>query len=198
MFFRIVLFTVLLCFLNSTMAQETYTYQGNSFDRFNPPFTANSQITGSINVANFLPSNQSLDLTNANLSYSFTDGQNTRDQSNSILCQFDVQTDSNGRISSWSIYIRQSDTAPTENQHVIELFSDSPVEELSGLDVNQGGVGCDLTFALGSSGSSNMAPLNAWSGGPPTEVQSVPTLSLYMLILLSLAVMLFSFRFIKN
>ncbi|TDR18317.1 hypothetical protein [Marinicella litoralis] len=191
---RIISVVFLLLSVGSVSAQVTYTYQGTAFDQFDPPYTANSRVVGSIELADALPENSTLDLTNSIQGFSFTDGVATRDQSNSILCQFDVTTNSQGNIASWTLYIRQSDTAPTENQHTIDLFFGTPVPESVGFDASQGNVDCG-TFAFGVAGSSSTANPNAWSGGPP---QSVPTLSVLMMMLLSFLLATFGVLIIKK
>lgn len=196
MFYKSFSVCLLLFFINTSLAQVTYSYQGNNFDQFDPPFTASSQITGSFETAQAIAPSTTTDLTGSIQSFSFTDGQNTRDQSNSTLCLFDVTTNSAGLITSWYIYMRQSDTGPTENQHTIDLLVGVIPEELSAFDLNLGNTGCG-SIGLGVRGSSLTAPTGAWSGGPQAP-QSVPTLSVFLMLILGLILAGLGVRHIKE
>jgi hypothetical protein len=161
------------------MAQVTYYYQGNNYDNFVAPYTANSRITGSFQLPSALDPGTTTDLTNTLQVFSFSDGQATRDESNTVLCEFSVTTNSIGVITDWSIYMRQNNTGPTENQHAIDIFTNT---EQSGFDPNLGNTGCG-SIALDPFGASNAPPSNAWSGGP---ARPVPSLSMMMLIVLAM------------
>lgn len=194
--FRSVLALFLLLGSAAAFAQVTYTYQGNNYEVFEPPYSATSSITGSIELASALAPNTTIDLVPLIQAFSFGDGQAVRNETNTILCQFDVSTNAQGRITSWSIFLRQSDTAPTGNQHTIDMFSDTPVQQ-SGFDAGQGNTDCSGT-ALSPFGASNSAPLpNAWSGGSGVQPTAVPTLSpatLVLMLLLFLGVVGFRFK----
>ncbi len=177
---------MLLMVCGWAQAQVTYTYQGNNFTTFAPPYSSSSQITGSIQLASALPANSTTDLVGSIQAFSFTDGQATRDPSNTTLCQFSVTTNGQGLISAWSIFMRQNNTAATENQHAIDLFSGASTPDQSGFDANTGNTGCG-NIGLNPSGFSDAAPpSNAWSGGPTVSAQPVPTLSINLLLLLGL------------
>lgn len=122
--------------------------------------------------------------------FSFSDGQATRDETNTVLCDFTITTDANGNITDWSIYMRQNDTGPAENQHAIDIF---PNIEQSGFDPNLGNVNCD-PIALNPSGSSDAGVTpSAWSGGPIQAPTPVPMMSLMSLIMLGLVIATFGF-----
>jgi len=169
-------------FVGTSMAQVTYSFDGTNYENFNPPYDANSKITGSFELNDYLAANSTIDLTASLLVYSFTDGQATRDQSNTILCQFDVTTDENSRIQSYSIYMRQSDTAPNENQHSIDIFD---TVEQSGFSSSLGGTDCG-SIALSISGGVFTPDQSTWAGGVPLAALAVPTLSFYLLLLMAL------------
>ena len=177
-----VLFVILMVLSGAVSAQITYSYNGANYEVFDAPYTANSRIVGSIQLGSALPSNATTDLLGLIQDYSFTDGQATRVPADSTLCQFDVTTNGLGQIVSWSIYLRETDPGVTGFQHAIDMFSDAPVQQ-SGFSASQGDTGCGV-IALSPIGANNSAPaLSSWSGGP---VRSVPTLSVYMMLIMSL------------
>jgi len=182
---------VLGLFAGTALAQTTYVFDGTNYDFFDPPYNANSKITGSFQVNDLLAANSTLDLTAVLQTFSFTDGQATRDQSNTVLCQFDVTTDANSRIQSYSIYMRQNDTGPAENQHAIDIFTGI---EQSGFSPSPGGTNCD-SIALFPRGSANTTDNSSWTGGATI---AVPTLSFYMMLLAAMSLGLMGLYYIRK
>ncbi len=181
---------LLIFFINAAMSQVTYNYTGNNYNNFIAPYSASSQITGSFEVASALAASSTTDLTNTLQVFSFSDGQATRNETNTVLCDFSITTNANGNITDWSIYMRQNNTGPTENQHTIDIF---PNIEQSGFDANQGNINCD-PIAIGPLGSSNVAVSpSAWTGGPVQPARPVPALSLMSLLMLGFLVVLLGF-----
>lgn len=172
----------------------TYTYQGNYYDNFLAPYDAISRVTSSIELSAPLPNNATTDLTATLQTFSFTDGQATRDQTNTVVCNFIMTTNAQGQIDSWSIFLRQNDTGATENQHSLESISSIPVDQ-SGFSQTQGVTGCG-TIGFSTFGAANTTPpANAWQGGPQLPAVSVPTLSTTMLLMLAI---LFLVTFIRG
>ena len=60
--FRSVLALFLILGSAAAFAQVTYTYQGNNYEVFEPPYSATSSITGSIELASSLTPNATIDL----------------------------------------------------------------------------------------------------------------------------------------
>jgi hypothetical protein len=85
-----------------------YTYSGNLFNIYDPPYTSGNRITGSLTVAAPLPPLlPPTDMKWALSDFSFTDGVQTRTQANSFICDFQVATDAIGNISHWRIVLRE-------------------------------------------------------------------------------------------
>jgi hypothetical protein len=184
----------ILLSINIANAQSTtYTYQGNFYDNFTAPYSANSRVTGSIELNAPLAANSTTDISQSLQAFSFTDGQAVRSQTDTTVCDFTVTTDAQGQIVSWSVWLRQNDTGPNENQHSLESISSIPVDQ-SGFSASLGGTDCS-SIALDPSGGANTTPPpNAWQGGPQLEAKAVPALSFGMMMLLAL---LFLISFVK-
>lgn len=93
-----------------TNADTTYTYTGNSFNRFHGSYTCPPQcsITGSFTIAgpplinlSGIPAQNQFNVTP--LTYSFTDGNVTATNANSCPDFFTISTDGSGNITSWVI-----------------------------------------------------------------------------------------------
>jgi len=183
-------FALISFLLSATaFAQTTYDYAGNPFDVAEPPYTTADNLVGSFTTANPLPPNFSGDASGLITSLNFSDGQAVRSLADTVLCQFDLTTNSNGAIVSWSIFMRQSDTGATENQHSVETYSSDAIPpgglDSVGFDAVTGATGCD-SIALVPTASSSSVPPDGWAGEPPAPTfSSVPTLSIASLILLS-------------
>jgi hypothetical protein len=105
------LFT-LFFFSDTVLAAVTYTYQGNAFDGFSTPpgsYSTSNMITGSFTLAAPLaPNLPASNIRSQVLSYSFSDGVNTFNDINSVICGWSVMTflvgtDANGDINTWGI-----------------------------------------------------------------------------------------------
>lgn len=103
---------VVLCLSVSVpaFANVIYTYTGNNFDTFlddTPPagaYTNSMRVTGSFELAAPLPAGLPLTAITP-LSFSFSDGRLTRDNTNSPAI-INVGTDLSGSINAWSIMLR--------------------------------------------------------------------------------------------
>jgi hypothetical protein len=105
-----------IAFAPSAQANTVYTYTGDAFTSFNgtdscPP---ECKITGSFTVAE--PLGDSLSFTFVDpLSFSFTDGSVTLDQTNSSVfntLDFNFWTDSSGNITNWFISLASNGDTP--------------------------------------------------------------------------------------
>ncbi len=88
-------------------ASATYTYKGNPFTAVEPPYATSNFISGSITLNSPLAANLSVQTISPDsvLTYSFSDGINTWDPTNSAIRtgELGFSTDSNGVITSWGI-----------------------------------------------------------------------------------------------
>jgi hypothetical protein len=87
------------------MADTIYTYTGKDFTSDPSPYTDTSTITGSFTTA--APLGDSFSGYIVPLSYSFTDGEQTLDQTNSTDYNtfFTISTDLTGQVTSWDIFL---------------------------------------------------------------------------------------------
>ena len=87
----------------------TYTYHGNPFTDARLPFTTSNSITGSVTLSAALPPDLPYQEVTVS-SFSFSDGINTWDQTNSYLntappSLIGVSTDAHGAIDAWTIVL---------------------------------------------------------------------------------------------
>ncbi|HYG62708.1 MAG TPA: IPTL-CTERM sorting domain-containing protein [Thermoanaerobaculia bacterium] len=163
-----------LAFAAPAAGQVTYSYQGNPFTTASAPYTTSMSISGSFEVGVALAPSSTIDLSGSLVGFSFFDGVETRDQTNSLTCQFEVTTNAAGAITGWNIWLRESGGA--DPQHSVETRSTT---DLAGfLSPNSAcGAGALNPFA------STVAQPGVWSGGPRIVV--VPTASEIGLVLLT-------------
>ncbi len=155
-------------------AQVTYSYQGNPFTfALAAPYTTSQSVAGGFEVGTALPPGATTDISGSLVGFSFSDGVETRNEANSLICQFSVTTDANGAIVAWDIWLRESGGA--DPQHSLETRTAS---DLAGFATPNAGCG---PAALNPFASVTGQP-GAWSGG--VNVIAVPTLSEISLVLL--------------
>ncbi len=101
---------VSMLFASLANAATTYTYTGNNFNSIEGTvYSTSDSVSGSFTVTSAFPANMNvIDIRQQVLSYSFTDGVNTFNESNSEICMTDmfgfwVGTDSNGDPNEWGI-----------------------------------------------------------------------------------------------
>lgn len=164
------------------LAQATYSYTGPVYENVLPPYTTASRVSGNFRVTGVLAPN----LVNADISaqlqtYSFTDGQATRTQATSTICQFTVSTNSAGQIIANDIWLRE--LAPGASSHSLELRAPDSTD-LSGF-VTPALTGCGAA-ALNPFGSvlTPVTPPIWVVSGLPTQSIPLPTLSTWSLALL--------------
>jgi len=102
----------------SAKANTIYSYTGNTFTEIVDPigspgrYTTSMKVTGTIEMASPLGANydnlSALEISALVLSFSFTDGQQTFDQSfiNLLTSFIGLKTDQDGIITEWDIYLQ--------------------------------------------------------------------------------------------
>jgi hypothetical protein len=154
--------------------QVTYTYQGNPFTTVFAPYTTAMSVSGSFEVGAPLAPGSTTDLSGSLVGFSFFDGVEARNNTNSLICQFSVTTNVGGAITGWNIWLRESGGA--DPQHSLETRDTTDLAGfLSPNNACGGG-------ALNPFASTNGQP-GLWSGGP--GVITVPTVSEVGLALLT-------------
>ncbi len=88
-----------------TAQATTYIYTGKNFTSAASPYTSSDSVTGTITTASPLPTGQSFLQINNLLNWSFSDGVQTLDVTNSAATVAQVATDAQGNIISWHIFI---------------------------------------------------------------------------------------------
>ena len=85
-------------------ADTGYTYTGKDFTSAEAPYTTSDSVTGSFTLT--APLGDSLNFDEANpLSFSFSDGVQTFDSSNTSYAEFEFSTNSNGQIMAYDIFL---------------------------------------------------------------------------------------------
>jgi hypothetical protein len=103
MSFQAVLLIAILAVPLPALAQATdYTYTGQDFSSVDGTFTKTDKVTGGLIVSSPLGDNLSSAFITPT-SFSFSDGLNTIDNSDTRLAVFDVSTNSTGQITDWYI-----------------------------------------------------------------------------------------------
>ena len=102
---RLLSFAFIAFLFSATLAARAdtvYTYTGKDFTLAESPFTTSDSVTGSFTLAAPLGDNLSFDDVNP-LSFSFSDGVQTFNSSNTASEFFQFSTDSNGQLTAYSI-----------------------------------------------------------------------------------------------
>lgn len=201
---RIMLGLTLLALLIGNYAYAatyTYTYTGNNFDQVVGEYSTSDSVSGSFTVAAALPADTSLgDISQQVLSYSFTDGVNTFNESNSEFCTLLVKgiwvsTDSNGNPNEWSVSICSPvSTVPSPVQLIFSLNAGDDFVADAGGDTTCTGMDGDACDQFGPGLDSNSGVIEGqagtWMGSatpaPAPTLTPIPTLSQWSLILLAL------------
>ncbi|HBL30558.1 MAG TPA: hypothetical protein DD490_27295 [Acidobacteria bacterium] len=159
-------FAALLAVSTPAVAQITYSYQGNPFTTALAPYTTSMRVSGSFQVASTLAPSSVVDLSGSLLHFSFSDGIETRNETNSLICQFAVTTDAGGAITGYDIWLRESGGA--DPQHSLEART---ANDLAGsLTPNNACGGGALNPFASVTGQPGV-----WTGG--ANVAAVPTVS---------------------
>jgi hypothetical protein len=94
-------------------AQTTYSYSGQPFVAAEPPYTTADRVVGSFETAEPLdPWLIDSDISDRVTGFSYSDGQQTRTSTDSVVCAFRVTTDATGAIVDWWIDLRQAGLPP--------------------------------------------------------------------------------------
>jgi hypothetical protein len=164
------------------LAQATYTHTAPTFENVSPPYTTASRITGNFRVTGVLAAN----LVNADISaqlqsYSFTDGQATRTQATSTICQFTVSTNASGQIIANDIWLRE--LAPGATSHSLELRAPDSTNLSGFADPAVTGCGAVALNPFASVLTPATPPIWTLTGLPTQSIQ-LPTLSTWSMALL--------------
>lgn len=147
-------------------AQVIYGYTGDAYVFVTgPPYTTDMRITGSFEVPEPLPPATVSDLTGSLIDFSFWDGVYTRTPPDTLICQFEVTTDTSGRILGARIFLREAGPGSDGQQHSLEI--PGPVG-LSSTDAGCGPAALDPFAEPGAGGEE-------WRITAPTLV--IPTAS---------------------
>ena len=90
----------------SQAGAATYTYSGNDFTYFTPPYTNTEYISGTFTLTPALGPSQNVSV--APSSFSFSDGVETITKATAGLANFEFITDPTGLIIDWQIIIQNS------------------------------------------------------------------------------------------
>lgn len=103
---------LLLAFSAAQAQETTYTFQSQPFNEVFGTYTPGQTLTGSITLSELLPANSSTNVNSTLVSYSFTDGVVTLDDTNSeIVSGIILTTDANARIQSYAMTFWESPLA---------------------------------------------------------------------------------------
>ncbi|HEY4009301.1 MAG TPA: PEP-CTERM sorting domain-containing protein, partial [Acidobacteriaceae bacterium] len=106
------------------LADTGYSYTGNYFDTLQDgiggttPYTTSDRVTGSFLVSSPLGDNFNGTVTPTG--YSFSDGVNTDDPTDSGIVDFAITTDATGEITSWNINVG---SGPAFGSSFLEFYS---------------------------------------------------------------------------
>lgn len=175
------LVTLVVTLAGSASAQVVYTYVGPDFDTVLPPYTTDMRITGSFELTEGLSASTTVNLRDSPslVAFSFFDGVETRDNTNTEICEFWITTDGGGRIVEWWLALFENGGA--DPQHAIDMSLGNNRGSFSTpygtcVEAHQP----PFTYGL------NLAGVNGvWGGGP--LVVDVPTASDLGLAALGLA-----------
>jgi hypothetical protein len=126
----IVLCGLLLAVLPSTsaLADTTYTYTGNPFNTLNGVYTTSDFVSGSFTVATPLAPDTPYGAITPG-SFSFSDGHQTLDASNTSTAFFGVATDDTGNIVGWYIALIDAEAnIQTSNPYINGIVDDARID----------------------------------------------------------------------
>ncbi|MCH9646630.1 MAG: hypothetical protein K0U98_00250 [Deltaproteobacteria bacterium] len=170
----------------------TYEYTGEPFSAADAPWSVGESVLGTILLSDVLPPNLPLtEISSGLIEFTFQDGVQVRELSNSSVCRLQVATNGSGGITDWLISLRQ---APLPPQGQPQRFLDS-----SGLNdtVGEGPAGTFACETIVPTISAASALPGTWTGqrGPVVEV---PTLSSMGLGFLCLALLFAASRVLRR
>jgi len=109
--------TLMFSFTIAYAQETTYGFQSQPFNDVFGTYTAGQNLTGSITLSEPLPANASMNVNTILVSYSFSDGVVTLDQTNSeILGGINLATDAGGRIQSYGMTFWESPLATASGE----------------------------------------------------------------------------------
>lgn len=199
-FARLLLPALLLTASQLAAAQAQYTYTGPTYTTFFAPYTGASRITGNFRLTSgALAANlSSADIRAQVQSFSFTDGNQTRTQADTQICNFSISTNAAGQITGQAIWLRKLAPGIAEQQHNLESYWPAGIDQ-SGLMMTPGDLGC----GAGAQDPFGQAPTSAappWtvSGLQVEPPQAIPSLSSWSLAALAGMMMLAGLRRRRN
>ena len=188
---------VSMFFASLANAATTYTYTGNNFDTVTGVYSTSDSVSGSFTVASIFPADMdTVDISQQVLSYSFTDGVNSLNESNSEFCTgfaygIWVGTDSNGNLNEWSVSIcTPVSTVPNPVELIMSLNAgDQLIADAGGSStcIGMDGDACD-EFAPDDntdSGAIQEQP-GTWAQSGEAEASPVPALNTRMAFLVAI------------
>ena len=150
---------------SSARAQVGYTYQGNPFTLIQVPYVAGDRIEGMFQVAIPLqPFLHRENITELITAFSFTDGFQTRDETNTVICNFEVSTDGGGHLTHWSISLREQGVPQGNSQLVLDTSSTSDQGGSGIADMNA----CDF-ITLSNFSAFNTSSPGIWTDNLPAQ-----------------------------
>ena len=157
---------ILLGFLGlgqNGLAQTRYTFTGNLFTSADPPYTTANRVTGFFETAIPLPPLMATtEIGHLVTAFSFADGQQVRNSTNSRICRFRIATDGSGHIIEWAISFRE--TFPLVNpQKVMDVSS-------FGDQVGSGTAGASECAQILLSTSASSASPGTWTDPLPLGI----------------------------
>jgi hypothetical protein len=163
----------------------TYPYSGPLFVTVVSPYTTSLHVTGTILLGGALPPNTPLrDVTAALRGFTYSDGIQTRTLADSVICNFQLGTDSAGQIVEWNIMVRQKVANNTDPfQSIDSIHFGQAGSDIGGTNPS-GGNPCGI-FSLNPFGSTGLGNPGSFGSGPSAPSSVIPTLSLRLLILLA-------------
>jgi hypothetical protein len=185
-----------MLFASLANAAVVYTYTGNNFNEVfgGTDYSTSNSVSGSFTVASAFPANMPpTDVREQVLSYSFTDGVNTFNESNSEVCLtdevggFGLGTDSNGDPYVWIITLCTPVSAvPSLVQVLISANLNDDIEVDVGTtgsctDMNEDG--CTRFDKTDEGGQIEGQP-GTWAS-PNQEASAIPTLNTRAAILVA-------------
>ena len=104
--------------MSGAQAAAIYSYVGNNFNQISDPtppsgtYTGSMSVTGSFEVGSLLSPMSLADISGLVTSYSFNDGRQTLDDSNSDISSFTIEILGDGSVGEWRIDVRSPFSSP--------------------------------------------------------------------------------------
>ena len=193
----------ILILLSNVAAADTYTYTGVLYTTAAGTYTTAMSITGSFDTASPLPANMAsteIGPSGSNLvtSWSFNDGVNTLDNTNSMELYagaqyFTVATDATGQITLFQIGVMSPMAPHTVSQAMNAIYFSDYQQAVSAAPCST--VVSDVCVSIpgASTNYGESSTSGTWAAVPSEPVAPVPTTSQWALILLSMLIGLMVF-----